>query len=263
MKNVLAILTLSQVVCAASTVSAQQSPLHPAAIGAVASRPDASATRPLDAGSPNPPDADPSAPLAPGPSVVPTDTPHRKGGEPYRHDGLYGAASYGLGSYWSWSGASNQTRLISGFTPMELTLAGGVTVGSTAVGLRAAFGAVTALSADDPSTTSTALDDPSGLTFWLGSYGIFARHYFQPNDGWHVGTGASIGFLTTSRDDENATGAVLFADGGYDFWLSEQSSGGPFLQVQTHFLRARENVGLATAELFVFVPVVGLAIRAH
>ncbi len=231
MKNLFGIVALLHVAGAGSAASAEPSSLQQPALGAVASRPDA--------------------------------TLPRKGGEPYRHDGLYGAASYGLGSYWSWSGASKQTRLISGFAPMELTLAGGITVGSTAVGLRAALGAVTALSADDPDTTFTALDDPNGLTFWLGSYGIFVRHYFQANDGWHLGAGASIGFLTTSRDDDAASGAVLFADGGYDFWLSEQSSGGPFLQVQTHFLQARETSSLDTAKLFVFVPVVGFAIRAH
>ncbi len=187
--------------------------------------------------------------------------PHRPSAE-FTHDGGYFDFSYGLGGFVSWSG-TEQTRRMQGVVPTDVWVGAGGTAGTTVLGVALQYQLISWLSASDPPSTATPLEDPAGLTLSALGFGFFIRHYFDAQGGWHVGGGALVNSMSTSRDDEAPFGVGVWADVGHDFWIDEQSCLGPFLRLTTHWMSVQEVESVGSARVNTLVPVVGLALRAH
>lgn len=96
--------------------------------------------------------------------------------------------------------------------------------------------------------------------------GLVLQYYFNPNDGFHLqgllGFGALDYVSSSGQSGGNDPTGPFFGLGlGYDFWVADQWSIGPFVRV----LMAMTSVeaGSAKAEQSYFSPTIGAAFTLH
>ncbi|MGE0325142.1 MAG: autotransporter outer membrane beta-barrel domain-containing protein [Polyangiaceae bacterium] len=149
----------------------------------------------------------------------------------------------------------------SGFaTGLELLLGGtpapGLTVG----------GALLYSQTKDPTLEAGGREVEADGTLLILSTDVFVQYYFDPTQGFHVQGMLGYGVLDTVRSDGSSggndpAGLHLALGAGYDFWIADEWSVGPFLRVQFANYTAEEGPVKVT-ENFLF-PTLGVSFTYH
>ena len=135
---------------------------------------------------------------------------------PHTHDGFYMQLDAGLGYLSTSASAGGATEKLSGLTFPTAILLGG-TVGPVAIG-----GGLIMDYAPSPSGTGL-----TGVSMYMVSMGVFADIYPDPHGGLHFQPFLGFGSLQASHNGatgNSATGLVLAAGVGYDWWVADEWS---------------------------------------
>jgi len=90
--------------------------------------------------------------------------------------------------------------------------------------------------------------------------GPFFRHYLDPAGPWHFGGSLSYASLGAAGRDNAATGLGIALDVGYDEWLGEQWSAGPFARLMANVMTIDES---GEADVNTLMLIIGVAARHH
>ncbi|MBM4362123.1 MAG: autotransporter domain-containing protein [Deltaproteobacteria bacterium] len=158
-------------------------------------------------------------------------------------------------------GLSGPESDISGFTSgFDLLLGGTVTEGLVLGG-----GLLTTYASNPTVKVGSFEADADGTLILAGVTG-FAQYYFDPANGGHLQ--ALLGYGALSFEHKNGTsggndpgGVLLGIGGGYDFWVSDEWSIGPFARILYGSLSAES--GAATQKDTYLYPSIGAAFTLH
>lgn len=183
------------------------------------------------------------------------------------HDGFYMRLGANLGPMWDTESydASGQSfgsdlKLKGLTTGFDLLFGGtparGLVIGGGLIGARTS----------DPSASQGAVDTTLGGSLLLIGATAFGQYYFDPTKGGHVQLllgYAGIQFINANgRGASNSPGGLMFGiGGGYDFWVADQWSIGPFARLLYASMSA--SSGGATATDKYIYPSIGVAFTLH
>ncbi|MCC6900620.1 MAG: autotransporter domain-containing protein [Polyangiaceae bacterium] len=224
--------------------------------------PPAAPEAPAGAAAPTPPPpaaAPPPAPApAPGPAPAPEADAHAGGAR--THDGFFFRIGLNGGPLMlSWDAPSDPKW--SGFQSGFDLLIGGSPVDGLAIG-----GALIANRTTDPTYEVGGAESTWKGSMLFAGLALFADWYLNPHEGLHfqglVGF-AAVDFVSDSGQSggNDPTGTMFGLGAGYDFWISNQWSIGPFGRVIYSSVSA--EAGGATAKYSYLYPSIGVAFTLH
>ena len=127
-------------------------------------------------------------------------------------------------------------------------------------------GALIQAYSSDPTVEINDVESEADGTLLLIGAAFFANYYFDPKEGLHaqalIGYGA-LDFVNSEGQSggNDPTGLILGAGVGYDFWIGDQWSVGPFGRVL--YAKMSVDAGGASASQSYLFPSIGAAFTLH
>jgi len=140
----------------------------------------------------------------------------------HTHDGFYLRLGGGLG-YQSTSEDPDGGKIKGTGTSWLLSIGGTPVPGLTIAGT------IFTVFQSKPSVTIGNLTADANSAVWMTGIGPIVDYYFDPHEGFHLGGGPL--FTSLNAINYTATGYGVTAFTGYDFWIGNQWSVGPTLQL--------------------------------
>lgn len=183
--------------------------------------------------------------------------------EPHTHDGFFMRLGLNFGPNMT-SQTIDPGGLESDFSGLQIgsdLMLGGTPVPGLVLGGTLLWGRTA-----DPTVESGGQSRTLDGSLILLGLGFFANYYFDPTQGLHaqaiLGYGA-IDFVSSSgaSGGNDPSGAILGLGVGYDFWIGNQWSVGPFGRVLYSNMSVEE--GGVTAKVTQLYPSIGVAFTLH
>lgn len=147
-----------------------------------------------------------------------------------------------------------------------LTIGTDILIGGTPIPGLAIGGALIGASTRDPTVKQGDFEAEADGTLLVLGVGAFADYYFDPHSGGHVQL--LLGFAAAdfvrasgSSGGSDPTGLMVGLGGGYDFWIGDEWSIGPFARILYSPLSAEENG--AKDKVSYLYPSIGVAFTLH
>jgi len=206
------------------------------------------------------PAAAPAAAAAPvsAPASAPAPDPHADGAR--THDGFFFRIGLNVGPLMlsadttpetKWSGVQSGFDLMFGGSPME-----GLAIGGALIGGRTT----------DPKAEVGGQEGTMKGSMLFAGLAVFGDYYLNPHEGLHfqgmIGFSA-VDFVAESgaSGGNDPTGTLFGLGVGYDFWIGDEWSIGPFGRVIYSSLSA--DAGGASLKYSYLYPSIGLAFTLH
>lgn len=180
---------------------------------------------------------------------------------PKTHDGFYLRLEPNFGPVTVTESFGNVESELSGFGSGAHVQLGGTPVRGLVIG-----GTLFGTSVPDPEIKVGSLTGTADGNMLLAGVGVFGNYYFDPAGGGHVQL--VLGLAALDYVDENGssggsdpTGTVVGLGGGYEFWVSDEWSIGPFGRIDFGSLSAES--GGATIDYSYFQPTLGATFTLH
>ncbi len=187
--------------------------------------------------------------------------------EPRTHDGFFLRLGLNLGpmivneSYEFNGQSAGDDGKITGFSTGFDLLLGGTLAPGFVLG-----GGLLGVTTSNPHLKRGPFEADADGTMILAGAALFANYYFDPTQGFNlqglVGYGALDYVDEGGASGGNDPSGIIFGIGaGYDFWISDQWSIGPFGRVLMGSMSA--SAGGAEASQFILYPNIGVAFTLH
>jgi hypothetical protein len=142
--------------------------------------------------------------------------------QPHTHDGFY--LRLGAGFAYQTTSEDPDSAKIKGTGSAYVLSIGGTPVPGLAIA-----GTIYTVFQPKPSVTLGNQTVDANSALWMTGIGPIVDYYFDPSQGFHLGGGPL--YTTLNAVNYTATGYGLTAFTGYDFWIGNQWSVGPTLQL--------------------------------
>jgi len=191
--------------------------------------------------------------------------------DPRTHDGFFLRLGLNLGpafvteSYEVNGQSGGEDLKISGFSTGFDVLLGGTPVPGLVIG-----GGLLGVATSNPTLKQGDVEVEADGTMLLAGAAAFVNYHFDPTQGFNLQGLVGYGALDYVDSDGGSGGndptGILFGIGaGYDFWISDEWSIGPFGRVLMGSLSSEASAGGFTAEAseFYLYPNLGVAFTLH
>ncbi|MBK7578974.1 MAG: autotransporter domain-containing protein [Myxococcales bacterium] len=226
---------------------------------------------PADATEPAPPPppgatapaAEPAAAAAPQPGPAPGPAPvmeHTESGGAHTHDGFFFRIGLNGGPLMMSADTATETKF-SGFHSGFDLMFGGSPIKGLAIG-----GALIAGRTSDPTIEAGSLKGTANGTLLFAGVGLFGDFYLNPKEGLHflgmVGFG-TVDFVNNNGNSggNDPSGTMLAIGAGYDFWVANEWSIGPFGRIL--YSSMSQDAGGASVKYSYLYPSIGIAFTLH
>lgn len=186
---------------------------------------------------------------------------------PETHDGFFLRLGLNLGP----ASATQKVEINGTEVPGEASLSGfssgfDLMIGGTPASGLVIGGALTTVATSDPDLEAGGASRTTDGTMIFGGLGLFANYYLNPNEGLHFQGLLGFGSVDTVDADGNSggndpTGPYFGIGVGYDFWVSDEWSIGPFGRVLYAATSVEE--GNSKAKVSYLYPSIGAAFTYH
>jgi outer membrane autotransporter protein len=186
--------------------------------------------------------------------------------DPQTHDGFFLRLGLNLGPSFTTAqveagGQEGPEQKLSGFTTGFDLLLGGSPMPGLVIG-----GGLLGATTSDPKIEVGDFEGEGDGTLIFGAAAAFANYYFDPQQGLHIQGLVGFAFLDSVSSEgqsggNDPTGIGLGLGVGYDFWISDEWSIGPFGRILYGSLGASEGP-LSVSYTYLY-PNVGVAFTLH
>lgn len=187
--------------------------------------------------------------------------------EPETHDGFFLRMGLNVGPL----GVTEKYELNGQESPNESEFSGmtsgfDLLIGGTPATGFALGGALIVTNTSDPTVKIGGVEGTADGSLILGGIGVFANYYLDPTAGLHFQGLLGYGSLDYVRSDgasgtNDPSGAFLGLGVGYDFWIGDEWSVGPFGRVLYGSFTS-EVTGAKATDTYLY-PSIGVAFTLH